>query len=154
MGAAMAGKDSSAKRPVSGFARRWAATGSTARRSYRTTFRLLAVPILAVAGVLVYRGLQDRFMLPECDSARAKDTLADVFKQLKIAPLRFEPIKTISTSNAEVVCNALLPLADGASVNMDYRFFWQGSTANMKYSISRREPQNSALGPPAAVPSR
>ena len=106
MVAAMAGEDSSAKRPISGFARRWAATGSTAGRSYRTTFRLLAVPILVVAGVLVYRGLQDRFVLPECDSPRAKDTLADVFKQLKIAPLRFEPIKTISTSKAEVVCNA------------------------------------------------
>ena len=92
--------------------------------------------------------------LPECDSARAKDTLADVFKQLKIAPLRFEPIKTISTSKAEVVCNALLPLADGASVNIDYRFFWQGSTANMKYSISRREPQNSAVSPPRVDPSR
>ena len=116
--------------------------------------RLLAVPILAVAGVLVYRGLQDRFMLPACDSARAKDTLADVFKRLKIAPLRFEPIQTISTCNAEVVCNALLPLADGASVNIDYRFFWQGSTANIKYSISRREPQNSAVSPPAAVLSR
>ena len=154
MVAAMAGENSSAKRPISGFARRWAATGSTAGRSYRTTFRLLAVPILAVAGVLVYRGLQDRFVLPECNSARAKDTLADVFKQLKIAPLRFEPIKTISTSKAEVVCNALLPLADGASVNIDYRFFWQGSTANMKYSISRREPQNSAVSPPRVDPSR
>jgi hypothetical protein len=57
MEAAMAGENSSAKRPVSGVARRWAATGSTAGRSYRTTFRLLAVPILVVAGVLVYRGL-------------------------------------------------------------------------------------------------
>jgi hypothetical protein len=154
MVAAMAGEDSSAKRPISGFARRWAATGSTTARSYRTTFHLLAVPILVVAGVLVYRGLQDRFVLPECDSARAKDTLGDIFKQLKIAPLRFEPIKTISASKAEVVCNALLPLADGASVNIDYRFFWQGSTANMKYSISRREPQNSAVTPPRVDPSR
>jgi hypothetical protein len=69
-------------------------------------------------------------------------------KQLKIAPLRFEPIKTISSTKAEVVCNALLPLADGARVNIDYRFFWQGSTADMKYSISRHEPQNSTPGPP------
>ena len=37
-------------------------------------------------------------MLPECDFARAKDTLADVFNQLKIAPLRVGPIKTISSS--------------------------------------------------------
>jgi hypothetical protein len=147
----MAGENPSPKRPISGLARRWAATGSTAGRSYRKSLRLLAVPILAVAGVLVYRGIQDRFVLPACDSSRAKDTLADVFKQ---APLRFEPITTISTSEAEVVCNALLPLADGACVNIDYRFFWQGSTANMKYSISRREPQNSAASPPSADPSR
>ena len=73
---------------------------------------------------------------------------------IPLYPLRFEPIKTISTSKAEVVCNALLPLADGASVNIDYRFFWQGSTANMKYSISRREPQNSAVSPPSIDRSR
>jgi len=150
----MAGENPAPKRLAAGFARRWAATGSTGGRSSRTTLRLLAAPILAVAGVLVYRGIQDRFVLPACDSSRAKDTLADVFKQLQIAPLRFEPITTISTSKAEVVCNALLPLADGASVNIDYRFFWQGSSANMKYSISRREPQNSAASPPSADPSR
>ena len=138
----------STKRPTSSLTRRWAATGATAGRSYRTTFRLLGIPILAVAGVLVYRGVQDRLMLPDCDSTRAKDTLADVFKQLQIAPLRFEPIKTISASKAEVVCNALLPLADGASVNIDYRFFWQGSAANMRYSISRQEPKSSASEPP------
>jgi hypothetical protein len=138
----------STKRLTSGLTRRWAATGSTAGRSYRRTFRLLGIPILAVAGVLVYRGLQDRLVLPECDSGRAKDTLTDVLKQLKVAPLRFEPIKTISSTKAEVVCNALLPLADGASVNIDYRFFWQGSTVDMKYSISRHEPQNSPPGLP------
>jgi hypothetical protein len=85
---AMAGENPSPKRPASGFTRRWAATGSTAGRSYRTTLRLLGIPILAVAGVLIYRGIQDRFMLPACDSARAKDALADVFKQIQIAPLR------------------------------------------------------------------
>ena len=148
----MAGENPPPRRPASGFARRWAATGSTAGRSYRTTLRLLGIPILAVAGVLVYRGIQDRFVLPACDSSRAKDTLTDVLKQLQIAPLRFEPITTISTSKAEVVCNALLPLADGASVNIDYRFFWQGSTANMKYSISRREPKSSALGTQRSAP--
>jgi hypothetical protein len=153
MVAVMAGENPSPKRPASGFARRWAASGSAAGRSRRTTLRLLAIPILAVAGVLVYRGIQDRFVLPACDSARAKDTLTDVLKQLQIAPLRFEPITTVSTSKAEVVCNALLPLADGASVNIDYRFFWKGSTANMKYSISRREPHNSALDGQRLAPS-
>ncbi|HYA07193.1 MAG TPA: hypothetical protein VEF90_14995 [Xanthobacteraceae bacterium] len=115
------------------------------------TLRLIGIPVLAVAGVLIYRGLHDRFFLPECDSERAKSTLADVFKQLKIEPLRYAPIKTVSVSKAQVVCNALLPLADGSNLNVDYSFFWQGSTAQMKYSISRREPQSSTLSPPRAA---
>jgi hypothetical protein len=63
----MGTENPSTKRPTSGLTRRWTATGSTAGRSYRRTFRLLGIPILAVAGVLVYRGLQDRLVLPECD---------------------------------------------------------------------------------------
>lgn len=110
--------------------------------------RLIALPVLAVAGVLIYRGVQDRLVLPACDSSRAKDTLAGVLKGVEAEPLPFEPIKTISTSDKEVVCNALLPLKDGASLDIDYRFFWQGSTAQMKYSISRKEPKSSAVGVP------
>jgi hypothetical protein len=108
-------------------------------------FRLIGIPVLAVAGVLIYRGLHDHFVLPECDSGRAKDTLADIFKQLKYQPLRYEAIKTISSSKIEVVCNALLPLADGANLNVDYSFFWQGNTAETKYSISRRPAQRSGI---------
>jgi hypothetical protein len=66
------------------------------------------------------------------------------------APLRYEPIKTISKNDKEVVCNAALPLPDGATLNVDYRFFWQGSSAQMKYSISRSEPKasnNNAAAP-------
>jgi hypothetical protein len=112
------------------------------------TLRLIGIPVLAVAGVLIYRGLQDRFVLPECDSTRAKNTLADVFKQLKVAPLRYEPIKTVSSSKEQVVCNALLPLQDGSNVNVDYSFFWQGSTAEMRYSISHKPAENSPLEAP------
>jgi len=106
---------------------------------------LIGIPVLAVAGVLIYRGLYDHFVLPECDSGRAKDTLADILKQLKYQPLRYEPIKTVSSSKDQVVCNAVLPLADGANLNIDYSFFWQGSTAEMKYSISRRPAQRSGI---------
>jgi len=124
------------------FARQPAAT-ATSWKPNRFAFRLIGIPVLAVAGVLLYRGLHDYFVLPECDSTRATNTLADIFKQLKIQPLRYEPIKTVSTSKAEVVCNALLPLAEGGNVNIDYRFFWQGSTAEMRYSISRPPTQGS-----------
>jgi hypothetical protein len=44
----------------------------------------------------------------------------------------------VSSSKDEIVCNATLPLPDGASVAVDYKFYWEGNTANMKYSISRK----------------
>jgi hypothetical protein len=140
----MAG-NSSPKPPSPIRARRGSPSSSSPVRPYRLALRLIGIPVLAVAGVLIYRGLHDRFVLPECDSARAKDTLADILKQLKYQPLRYEPIKTLSSSKQEVVCNALLPLADGANLNVDYSFFWQGNTAEMKYSISRRPAQSSGI---------
>ena len=125
---------------------------SSADRPNRWLLRLIAIPVLAGAGLLIYRGLQERFVLPECDSSRAKDTLTSVLKGLDSAPLRYEPIKTISRNDKEVVCNAALPLSDGATLNVDYRFFWQGSSAQMKYSISRKEPKASDNTVPAAPP--
>jgi len=130
---------------------RRSALASSPGRPNRLLLRLIAIPILAVAGVLIYRGLRDRLVLPECDSSRAKDTLAGVLKGVEAEPLRFEPIKTVFSSNKEVVCNALLPLSDGARLNIDYRFFWQGSTVQMKYSISRKEPKSS--GATTAAPT-
>ena len=98
--------------------------------------------------MLIYRGLQERFVLPDCDSNRAKETLTSVLKGLDSAPLRYEPIKTISKNDKEVVCNAALPLSDGATLSVDYRFFWQGSSVQMKYSISRSEPKASGMSVP------
>jgi hypothetical protein len=102
--------------------------------------RLIGIPAAAVAGVLLYRGVRDRLVLPECDSGRAKHSLADVLKQLQLEPTQYEPIKTVSTSKNQVVCNAVLPLPGGGSVVADYTFYWQRSSADMKYSISRKRP--------------
>ena len=139
----MATDNSSPKPPAGRRAVRWSSLPSTPGRPNRLAFRLIGIPVLAVAGVLIYRGVRDYFVLPECDSARAKDTLADVLKQLKAEPLRYEPLKTVSSSKERVVCNAILPLADGSNVNVDYSFFWQGSTAEMRYSISRKPRESS-----------
>jgi hypothetical protein len=73
-----------------------------------------------------------------CDSESAKKTLADVLKQLKLEPTRYEPIKTVSSSKTQVLCNATLPLPDGGNVVIDYSFYWQGSRANMRYSVTRK----------------
>jgi hypothetical protein len=107
-------------------------------RPYRFALRLIGIPAAAVAGVFLYQGLRAHFFLPQCDSETAKHTLADVLKQYKLEPTRFEPINTVSSTKDEVVCNAVLPLPDGGSVALDYKFYWQGSTAQMKYSVAPR----------------
>jgi hypothetical protein len=121
-------------------ARRWSRPLSpTAQpRPYRFALRLVGIPALAVAGVLIYSGLRDRFVLPQCDSDRAKQTLSEILKQLKLEPARYEPITTVSSSKEKVVCNAVLPLSDGANVVADFTFYWEGNKANMKYSVSRK----------------
>jgi len=54
-----------------------------AKRS-RSAARLIAIPMIAAVAALLYWGLHDRFFLPACDSDRAKRTLADILKQLKL----------------------------------------------------------------------
>jgi hypothetical protein len=124
-------------------ARRWTPPPSVAgrsspRKSYRFVLRLLGIPILAVAGVFIYSGIRDRLVLPECDSDRAKKSLAEVLKELNYAPTKYEPITTVSTTKDQVVCNAVLPLPDGSSIAADFTFYWQGDKANMKYSVARK----------------
>jgi hypothetical protein len=124
-------------------ARRWTPPPSVAgrsspRKSYRFVLRLLGIPILAVAGVFIYSGIRDRLALPECDSDRAKKSLAEVLKELNYAPTKYEPITTVSATKDQVVCNAVLPLPDGSSVVADFTFYWQGDKANMKYSVARK----------------
>ena len=124
-------------------ARRWtpppsADRRSSPRKSYRFVFRLLGIPILAVAGVFIYSGIRDRLVLPTCDSDRAKKSLAEVLKELNYTPTKYEPVATVSTSKDQVVCNAVLPLPDGSSIAADFTFYWQGDKANMKYSVARK----------------
>jgi hypothetical protein len=112
--------------------------GGSPRNTKRLALRLALVPLLAIGGVLIFQGLRDRLTLPDCDSGRAKQTLSDILKEFKYEPLRDQPIKTISTSKEQVVCNAVLAEPDGSTIVIDYRFYWQAGTATVQYSISRR----------------
>ena len=135
-------------------ARRWSVPPSPPRNnSNRTLFRLIGIPALAFAGVLIYRGVQERFTLPDCDSSRAKSTVIGVIEQLKLGPLRDGDIKTISTSKTQVVCSVALP-SEGNVVNVDYTFFWQSGRVDMRYSISRRPEQNPPAAPQQQAPLR
>jgi hypothetical protein len=135
-------EQSSPKPPPEIRARRWSgSTSSSARpRPYRFALRLIGIPAVAVAGVFIYSGLRDRFVLPECDSKRAQQTLSEILKELKLEPVRYGPIKTVSSTKEQVVCNAALPLRDGGTLVADYSFYWQAGKANMKYSVARHAP--------------
>jgi hypothetical protein len=111
---------------------------SSSRPPYRFALRILVIPVIAVVGVFLYSGIRDRLVLPECDSERARKSLAEVLKQFQFEPTKYEPITTVSTTKDQVVCSAVLPLPDGASVAADFTFYWQGDKANMKYSVARR----------------
>jgi len=111
---------------------------SSSRPPYRFALRILVIPVIAVAGVFIYSGIRARLVLPECDSDRAKKSLAEVLQQFKYEPTTYAPIKTVSTTKDQVVCSAVLPLPDGSSVAADFTFYWQGDKANMKYSVARR----------------
>ena len=134
-------------------ARRWTPSPgidrrSPPRKSYRFVLRLLGIPIVAVAGVFIYSGIRDRLVLPDCDSDRARKSLADVLQQFKYEPTKYEPIKTVSATKDQVVCSAVLPLPDGSSVAADFTFYWQGDKANMKYSVARKATDDSSITPP------
>jgi hypothetical protein len=134
-------------------ARRWtpppsAGGRSSPRKSYRFVFRLLGIPILAVAGVFIYSGIRDRLVLPDCDSDRAKKSLADVLQQFKYEPTTYAPIKTVSATKDQVVCSAVLPLPDGGYVAADFTFYREGDKASMKYSVARKATDDSSTKPP------
>ena len=139
------------KPPAPRYSRRWSSSRSSPNNPYRLVFRLIGIPIIAVAAVILYRGLRGHLVLPDCDSDTAKQTLAQVLKELKLEPVRYAPIKTISSSNDEVVCNAVMPLPGGGNVVADYTFYWQGNKADMRYSIHRQAAQSSSLPEPLAA---
>ena len=122
---------------------------SSSRPPYRFALRILVIPVIAVVGVFLYSGIRDRLVLPECDSDRAKKSLAEVLQQFKYEPTTYAPIKTVSTTKDQVVCSAVLPLPDGASVAADFTFYWEGDKANMKYSVARKATDDSSITPPS-----
>ena len=130
-------QDTSPQSPASGRTGNPSAQTPRVPRS-RLAARLIAAALIGVIAGLLYYGLHDRFFLPACDSDRAEKTLADVLKQLKLEPSRYAPIATVSSSKTQVVCNATLPLPNGGTVVIDYSFYWQGSQANMRYSVRRQ----------------
>lgn len=102
-------------------------------------FIRIASYVIAGLSLLLTVGiwLSNMNTLPLCDSQRAKDSLSNVFKANKLNPTRYDEIKTLAKSDQEVRCNATLPLSEGGTVRVDYRFFWEESTAKIEYTLRR-----------------
>ncbi|HMG80234.1 MAG TPA: hypothetical protein VK591_16240 [Xanthobacteraceae bacterium] len=124
------------------------ASPSSSRPPYRFALRILVIPVVAVVGVFIYSGIRDRLVLPECDSERAKKSLAEVLQQFKYEPTTYAPVKTVSATKDQVVCSAVLALPDGGYVAADFTFYWEGDKANMKYSVARKATDDSPITPP------
>jgi hypothetical protein len=110
------------------------------RKLYKVAWWIVSIALVVVGLVQIYGGIQSIFFLPDCDSKDAKDRLSNAFKEHNYAPLRYDSIKTVSTSKDEVVCNAVLPLPDGANLIADYTYYWEGKSSMLKYSIHRKMP--------------
>ena len=122
-----------------------------ANRRRRLIVRLLALPALAAAVYVMftYGGLRDYLELPQCDSDHAKEWLGQALQPFNFGTPRYESVKTISSSKQEVVCNAVLTLADGSNIAVDYSFYWHGSKVSMRYSV----PLTGSGSPPPAPPT-
>lgn len=115
------------------------ATPPVATPSRWHRFIRIASYVIAGLSLLLTVGiwLSNMNTLPLCDSQRAKDSLSNVFKANKLSPTRYDEIKTLSKSDQEVRCNATLPLSEGGIIRVDYRFFWEESTAKIEYTLRR-----------------
>lgn len=112
-------------------------------RRHRWAIRIAGLAFAAVLTAFLFFGVRAHFVLPECDSQVARATLSQVLKTMRLEPVRYAPIKTISSTKDKVVCNAAMPLADGSTVIADFAFTWQGRTPNMSYSIRHTRPRPS-----------
>jgi hypothetical protein len=132
-------------------ARRWSAPRQPPQNnSTRTLFRLIGIPALAIAGVLIYRGIHERFTLPDCDSSRAKQTLSE---QFKLGSVPEDAIKTISSSKEKVVCSVAVP-SGGRILNIDYTFLWQGDKVETRISIALQPASDPSAAPKPQTPQR
>ncbi|HEX4768890.1 MAG TPA: hypothetical protein VH414_21705 [Lichenihabitans sp.] len=101
-----------------------------------TIFVGIVVMITGAVRVANYFVTKDN--LPACDSRRAKDTLSDAFKEKKLNPTSYSEIKTISSSNDLVECEATLPAGDQGTLDVQYKFVRSDAGQQIQYTIGAK----------------
>jgi hypothetical protein len=95
-----------------------------------------ATAIVAVAGmVTVVAQLVERNSLPACDSDSARRTLTEVFREREIGAGAIDQIATVSSTDQEVSCRARVAATAGGYLAAEYRFIWNESTPQMRYTV-------------------
>jgi hypothetical protein len=94
--------------------------------------------VVAVLAVIAIARFATRDDLPGCGSTQAKDTLSDIFKKNNVNASRYDEIKTLTTGNDEITCNAALTLRDDSKLVIDYRLYREGD--GMKLLVTRSNP--------------
>jgi hypothetical protein len=108
--------------------------GRTANRLYRWASIGIGVAAVILTVLIVIGNAMESGKLPGCDSDGARDTLSDVFKANKIEATAYDTINTVSSTDEEVSCTAVLSLKDGNKLNVAYRFYFEEKQA--KYEVT------------------
>ena len=99
---------------------------------------IVGISVVAVLALIAVARFTTRNDLPGCDSTQAKNTLSDIFKKNNVDAARYNEIKTLTTLDDMITCNATLTLRDDSKLVIDYRLFKEGGS--MKLLITRSNP--------------
>lgn len=119
-----------------------AVLGAAAARAKPGWQRNFLIACAAVAGLATLAGIVGNIAsigtIPACDAQTTRDTLSDYNSANKFSATKYNFIKTVSTSDAEVLCTANLALKGGSSVEYDYRIYKEAGSVKVKVTEVRK----------------
>lgn len=86
--------------------------------------------------------------LPSCNSPTTNETLRNIFKGRNVAINNISGFKTVTTSEAENVCNAQVD-APGELANITYRIFRKDGQTQVLITDVKSQPKGGAIRPPS-----
>jgi hypothetical protein len=104
-------------------------------RAFGWLYRIAGWFIVVVAVLIGAVQLLDLFVLPECDSKRARDTLQKIFTDRKIELRQLTDIKSLSSTSSEKSCQARAETPEEQAL-IFYGITWSGWTQEVRISHS------------------
>jgi hypothetical protein len=107
----------------------WTASAIIARLT-----RWIGIASLILSAVILAAATDERFSLPECDSARATDSLRELAGAARIERAAVVEPQSLRSGSDEKFCKATLALNEGAAIGVRYRFYWDGWTQKIEFT--------------------